>query len=297
MSARIIDGKAHAEALRGEIARDVEAFRAATGVVPRLAAVLVGNDPASAVYVRNKERACARVGIASTIVALPATTQQAELLETLHLLNRDAAVHGILVQLPLPRGLDEMAIIQAMEPLKDVDAFHPINVGLISIGKPRFLPCTPAGVEVLLQRAGVAVAGADVVIVGRSNLVGKPLAMMLSQKGVDATVTICHSRSRDLATHTRRADIVVAALGQPEFITGAMLKPGAVVVDVGINRLPDGRMVGDVHFASAAEVASQITPVPGGVGMMTVTLLLANTLKAAQLQWERNNPTASTQVC
>ena len=251
---------------------------------PSLTVVLVGADPASQVYVRNKRRACEKAGFESTLHELPETTTTDELLALIDSLNEDAGVHGILVQLPLPPGVDERQIVLAIDPKKDVDAFHPENVGLLFDGRPRFLPCTPFGIHQILLREEIPIEGADVVIVGRSNLVGKPMALMLAQKGAgaDATVTLCHSRTRDLAAHTRRADIVIAAIGRAEFITADMVRPGATVIDVGINRTADGRLVGDVDTAGVSEVAGAITPVPGGVGPMTVTMLLENTLSAAR---------------
>jgi methylenetetrahydrofolate dehydrogenase (NADP+)/methenyltetrahydrofolate cyclohydrolase len=251
-----------------------------------LAAVLVGDNPASRVYVRNKRKACQQAGFESWLHELPHQTTQAELLELVDRLNGDSAVHGILVQLPLPPQIDEAMIIQTVSPLKDVDAFGPENLGLLAAGHPRYLPCTPLGVQQLLLRNGVRLEGAHVVIVGRSNIVGKPLALILMQKtaGANATVTVCHSRSRDLSGLTRQADVVVVAIGLAQFLKADMVRPGAVVVDVGINRLPDGKLVGDVDFAAVSQVASAITPVPGGVGPMTITMLLHNTLSAAQLQ-------------
>ncbi|HUG93428.1 MAG TPA: tetrahydrofolate dehydrogenase/cyclohydrolase catalytic domain-containing protein [Planctomycetaceae bacterium] len=284
MSARIIHGKAIAARLRDETARDVADFRAATGIQPHLAAILVGDDPASAVYVRNKQRACEQAGILSTLDRLPAATSQTDLLVRVAQCNESPAVHGILVQLPLPPHIDEKAVLDAVSPLKDVDAFHPENVGLIVQGRPRFVPCTPAAVQKLLVEAGVPIAGAHAVILGRSEIVGKPLASLLVQKapGADATVTVCHSRTRDLAAIARTADILVAAIGRPRFVTADMVKPGAAVIDVGINRV-DGQLVGDVDFEPVAAVASAITPVPGGVGPMTIAMLLSNTLTAARL--------------
>jgi methylenetetrahydrofolate dehydrogenase (NADP+)/methenyltetrahydrofolate cyclohydrolase len=284
MPAKIIDGRQIADTLRTEIARDAAAFQATTGVPAHLAAVLVGDDPASAVYVRNKQTACEKAGIKSTLLALSAQTTQIGLLAIVERLNADSLVHGILVQLPLPRQIEPQKVLDAVTPLKDVDCFHPENVGLLSQGRARFLPCTPAGVQQLLIPAGVQIPGAHVVIVGRSDLVGRPLALMLMQKGpaADATVTVCHSRSRDLAAVTRTADILVAAMGRPEFIKAEMVKPGAVVIDVGTSRVGE-RIVGDVDFASVSQVASAITPVPRGVGPMTITMLLANTVKAAHM--------------
>jgi len=283
MPARILDGKALADTMQAETAAGVAELVARGGPKPGLATVLVGEDPASHVYVRNKRRACERVGMTSVHHELPATTSQAELLALINRLNADPSVHGILVQLPLPPQIDERAVIQSVSPLKDVDAFHPETVGLLAAGHPRFRPCTPHGIQQLLVRNNVPIAGAHVVIVGRSNIVGKPLALMLMQKGPggDATVTIAHSRSRDLGALTRQADIVVAAVGRPILITADMVRPGAAVVDVGMNRLPDGRLVGDVDYAAVAQIAGAITPVPGGVGPMTITMLLHNTFHAA----------------
>ncbi len=285
MSAKLIDGKAIAASIRNQLVAEVAAFRESTNVVPKLAAVLVGDDPASQVYVRNKEQACAKIGMASELFRLPGTTSQAELLDLVAKLNSDRSVHGILVQLPLPRHINETTVLDAVTPLKDVDCFHPENVGLMVQGRPRFKPCTPHGVQVLLQESGTVVDGAHVVVLGRSEIVGKPVAMMLLQKGdtANATVTVCHSRTRNLAEIIRSADILIAAIGKPEFVTAEMVKPGAVVIDVGINRVGD-RLVGDVAFESVSEVASAITPVPGGVGPMTIAMLMKNTLTAARIQ-------------
>jgi methylenetetrahydrofolate dehydrogenase (NADP+) / methenyltetrahydrofolate cyclohydrolase len=279
--AQLIDGKKIAAEIRAELTVQVADFSAQSGVVPCLAAVLVGDDPASAVYVRNKEKACADVGMKSQLFRLLASTTEAELLTLIARLNVDPVVHGILVQLPVPKQIDPDRVLQAVSPAKDVDAFHPENVGLLVQGRPRFLPCTPHGVLKLLERSGVATAGAHVVVVGRSNIVGKPLAIMLGQKGCDATVTLCHSRTIDLPAITRQADILVAAIGQPRFITAEMVKPGATVIDVGTNRT-DAGLVGDADFAAVSAVAGLITPVPGGVGPMTITMLLANTLASAK---------------
>jgi methylenetetrahydrofolate dehydrogenase (NADP+)/methenyltetrahydrofolate cyclohydrolase len=285
MTARIIDGKAIADKLRGEIAARVAEFRAQTRIIPHLTAVLTGDDPASAVYVRNKHLACEKAGIGSTVVRLSAETSQTELLATVERFNRDPAVHGILVQLPLPKQINPQVILDAVTPLKDVDCFHPENVGRLVQGRPRFLPCTPSGVQQLLIHEKVPVAGSHVVIIGRSEIVGKPLASMFMQKGMaaDATVTVCHSRTRDLVSITKTADILVAAIGVAEFVKAEMVKPGAVVIDVGINRVGE-KLVGDVDFAGVSQVASAITPVPRGVGPMTITMLLENTLTAARLQ-------------
>ena len=282
MPAQIIDGKAIAETVRNQVAAETQQLIRDTGVVPHLAAVLVGNDPASEVYVRNKERACQKAGIRSTLHRLDAATTQADLLELIATLNRDVSVHGILVQLPLPKHLDPTQILDAILPTKDVDAFHPENTGLMLQGRPRFLPCTPAGVMKMLEVSTVATAGRHAVVIGRSDIVDKPMAALLVQKGVDATVTICHSRTGDIGAVCRTADILIAAVGIPEFVKGDMIKPGAVVIDVGINRVNE-RLVGDVDFAAASPVASAITPVPGGVGPMTIAMLLQNTLKSARL--------------
>lgn len=284
MPARLIDGKAIAASIRERLAVNVTAFTATTGVTPKLAAVLVGDDAASQVYVRNKEQACQKVGMASDVHRLAASTTQDELLELVGRLNADPTVHGILVQLPLPKHIHETTVLDAVHPLKDVDCFHPENVGLMVQNRPRFLPCTPHGVQVLLRESGTVVDGAHVVVLGRSEIVGKPVGMMLLQKGetANATVTICHSRTKNLAEVTRSADILIAAIGKAEFVTADMVKPGAVVIDVGINRR-DNALVGDVAFASVSEVASAITPVPGGVGPMTIAILLENTLTAANL--------------
>jgi methylenetetrahydrofolate dehydrogenase (NADP+)/methenyltetrahydrofolate cyclohydrolase len=286
MSAALLDGKQLAQTMQAEIAARVAAFTQAKGVRPGLATVLVGDDPASHTYVKNKRRACQKVGIESFRHELPASTSQPELLDLVRRLNADPQVHGILVQLPLPRHINEAAIVDAVSPLKDVDGFGPESLGLLAAGRPRYLACTPHGIQQLLVRNGVRPAGAHVVVVGRSNIVGKPLALILMQKGqgADATVTVCHSRTPDVAALTRQADIVVVAIGKPRFLRADMVRPGAVVVDVGTNRLPDGTWAGDVDFAGVRQVASAISPVPGGVGPMTITMLLHNTLQAAQLQ-------------
>jgi methylenetetrahydrofolate dehydrogenase (NADP+)/methenyltetrahydrofolate cyclohydrolase len=286
MSAALLDGKSLAQTMQAETAAAVRLFLQQHGMRPGLAAVLVGENPASQIYVRNKRKACEKVGIESWLHELPATTTQTELLNVVQRLNADPAVHGILVQLPLPRQIDEPAIIRAVSPLKDIDGFGPENLGLLTAGYPRYLPCTPHGVQQLLLRNKIAIEGAHVVIVGRSNIVGKPLALILVQKaaGANATVTVCHSRSRGLADITRRGDIVIVAIGQAGFLKADMVPPGAVVVDVGMNRLPDGKLAGDVDFDAVSQVASAITPVPGGVGPMTITMLLVNTLEAARLQ-------------
>ena len=282
--ATLLDGKQLAQTMQAEIATEVAVLVKAGGKPPGLAAVLVGDNDASQRYVRNKRKACQQAGMESWVHQLSASTMQTELLDLIEHLNNDASVHGILVQLPLPKLIDELAVIRAVLPLKDVDGFCPESLGLLAAGKPRFLACTPLGIQQLLLRNGVAIEGKHVVIVGRSNIVGKPLALILMQKaaGANATVTVCHSRSDNLADLTRQADILIVAIGQAEFLRASMVKPGAVVVDVGMNKLPDGKLVGDVAFAEVSAVASAITPVPGGVGPMTITMLLYNTLRAAQ---------------
>lgn len=281
MAAQLIDGKAVSAATRAVLSEEIAAFRETTGVTPALAVVLVGSDPASAVYVRNKHKACLAVGIRSEEYTFPDTATEEELLSLVRKLNEDDNIHGILVQLPLPKQICEEHVLCAISPLKDVDAFHPENVGRIVAGKPRFLPCTPAGVTELLSYYKMPTDGKECVIVGRSNIVGKPLFHLML--GANATVTVCHSHTKNLAEITRRADILVVAIGRARFIGAEMVKAGAVVVDVGINRLPDGKLCGDVDFDAVAEKASYITPVPGGVGVMTVTELLKNTLTAAKI--------------
>ena len=283
MAARIIDGNAIAEAVRADLARQVEEFQRQSQTTPGLAAVLVGQDPASQIYVRNKRRACEKAGMRSTLHQLPEQTTQAELLALVAQLNANPLVHGILVQLPLPAHIREEAIVDAVHPDKDVDGFGPVNLGLLAAGRPRFLPCTPHAVQQMLLRSDIPVDGRHVVIVGRSNIVGKPLALMLMQKlpGANATVTVCHSRTGDIGSLTREADIVVVAIGQPRFLRAEMVRPGAVVIDVGINRV-EGRTVGDVDFEPVSRVAGAVSPVPGGVGPMTITMLLFNTLEAAR---------------
>lgn len=278
--AAIIDGKAISAELREEIKQRTAQLVEQKGITPGLAVVLVGDDPASKVYVRNKQRACEQVGFYSEQVILPADTDMATLRSVIQRLNDDPRIHGILVQLPLPDGLDEGEVIMMIDPLKDVDAFHPINVGRIVSGGYRFAPCTPAGIMQLLRRSGVEIAGRECVVVGRSNIVGKPMALLLLE--ANGTVTVCHSKTTALAQVCRRADILVCAVGRQGFITADMVKPGAAVIDVGINRLPDGRLVGDVDFSGVEKVAGFITPVPGGVGPMTITMLLENTLRAAE---------------
>ncbi len=288
MSAKILDGKQLALQIRSEIAERVQAFRQSTGIAPCLAAILVGDDAGSQVYVRNKELACAKAGMESRLFRMPGTTSTAELLELLDRLNADPMIHGILVQLPLPRQIDERLILDRVSPAKDVDAFAPENVGLISQGRPRYLPCTPHGVLQLLHRSGIALTGAEVVVVGRSDIVGKPLVSMCLQKlgpcgasNANATVTCCHSQTKDLGSVTRRADILIVAIGRPRAITADMVKPGAVVIDVGINREGDA-IVGDVDFEAVSAIAGAITPVPGGIGPLTIAMLLENTLTAAK---------------
>jgi methylenetetrahydrofolate dehydrogenase (NADP+) / methenyltetrahydrofolate cyclohydrolase len=288
MSARILDGKSMAADLRAEIAAAVAALRGQAGWVPGLGVVLVGDDPASRSYVSAKEKACAAAGIHSREVGLPATASRAEILAAVRSLNEDDAIDGILVQLPLPDSSIEREVIEAIDPAKDVDGFHPVNVGRMVLGLPSFVPCTPNGVVEMLRRAGVPLSGAAVVVIGRSQIVGRPLSILLSQKGVDATVTLCHTRTKDIGRHTRAADVVVVAAGRPSTLTAEMVKPGAVVIDVGVNRVPDAtkasgyRLAGDVDFAAVAEKAGAITPVPGGVGPMTIAMLLHNTVEAAR---------------
>jgi methylenetetrahydrofolate dehydrogenase (NADP+)/methenyltetrahydrofolate cyclohydrolase len=294
LTARIIDGKAIAEKVRGEVAEGVAQFKREHGSVPGITVVLVGDDPASHVYVRSKERAAAAIGMNGATRLLPAETTREELLAVVNELNADPAVHGVLVQIPLPKHLDEDEIVLAIDPRKDVDGLHPENFGLLFSGQTRFAGATPLGVQRILVEEGVEVNGAHVVIVGRSNLVGKPLAGLLLArgKGANATVTVCHTGTRDLAAETRRADILVSATGMPGSITGDMIRPGAVVIDVGTTRVADPskksgyRLAGDVVFGEAVEVASAITPVPGGVGPMTIAMLLANVLTAARLAAE-----------
>jgi methylenetetrahydrofolate dehydrogenase (NADP+)/methenyltetrahydrofolate cyclohydrolase len=284
MAARLLDGKALAQTMQAEIAAGVAEFVRRTGNKPGLATVLVGDNPASHTYVRNKRRSCEKAGMVSVVHDLPSSTSQADLLALLGRLNADPGVHGILVQVPLPPHIDESAVVDAVHPLKDVDGFGPASLGLLTAGRPRYLACTPHGIVQLLQRNGIALAGKHVAIVGRSNIVGKPLALLLLQKGIDATVTVCHSRTSNVGAATLQADVVVMAIGSARYLKADMVRPGAVVVDVGTNRLPDGRQAGDVDFDAVKEVASAITPVPGGVGPMTITMLLYNTLEAAKRQ-------------
>jgi methylenetetrahydrofolate dehydrogenase (NADP+)/methenyltetrahydrofolate cyclohydrolase len=306
MRAKILDGRSVAEQIKNEVAEEVRRLSEQHSIRPRLAAVLVGDDGASAVYVRNKVRACAEVGIESEQLALPASTTTQDLLSIVRGLNQHRDVDGILVQLPLPKQIDESSILETVDPSKDVDGFHPTNVGLLAMGRPRFVPCTPAGIMELLDRNQIEVAGANACVVGRSQIVGRPVASLLLQR--HATITICHSRTRDLSAVTRQADILVAAIGRPAFIRGDYIKPGATVIDVGVNKVTDvnvaramfgdeaGKrieaierlgytLVGDVHPAEADQVAGQRTPVPGGVGLLTVAVLMRNTLQAAR--WRR----------
>lgn len=280
MSAKILDGKMLSAKIKDELKTEVENLKK-DGITPSLAVIIVGDDPASKIYVKNKKLACEYCGIKSLEYALSADTTQEELLALIDKLNNDSSVSGILCQLPLPKGLDEEAVINAISPAKDVDAFHPVNVGKIMVGNFDFLPCTPAGVMELIKLSGIEVKGKKCVVVGRSNIVGKPMSMLLLHQ--HGTVTICHSKTADLAAEVKQADIVVAAVGVPELITGDMIKEGAVVIDVGMNRLADGRLVGDVEYESCASLASAITPVPGGVGPMTIAMLMRNTVKAALL--------------
>lgn len=294
MRAKLIDGKAIAANVRDTISRAVEEMKQKHNYTPGLATVLVGEDPASASYVRSKQRMCERLGIRSVGHNLAADAPQEEVERVVSQLNADPSINGILVQLPLPNHIDEEAVLNSISLQKDVDGFHPINIGRLAMKgrEPLFIPCTPHGCMVLLEEAGVPLSGAEAVIVGRSNIVGQPMAMLLQK--ANATVTVCHSRTKDLRAHLKRADIVVAAIGRAEMITGEMLKPGAAVIDVGINRIDDPaekrgyRLVGDVEFESAKEVAGAITPVPGGVGPMTIAMLMQNTLTAAHLALEKN---------
>ena len=289
MPAELIDGVAIARSIREEVARDAAAL-AIQGITPGLAVILVGDDPASSVYVGAKNKACDAAGMRGSTIRLPADTSQRVLLELIEDLNRDDEVHGILVQLPLPGHIDTGAVVLAIDPAKDVDGFHPVNAGKLMAGeRDGFVPCTPAGIQELLRRTGVVTEGAECVVVGRSNIVGKPIAALMSRdtSGANSTVTVCHRHTRDLGMHTRRAEILIVAAGRPQLVTGDMIRPGAVVIDVGVNRVTDSsakngyRLVGDVDFDSASAVASKITPVPGGVGPMTIAMLLANTIRAA----------------
>ena len=278
--AEIISGKLVSQEVRKNITREVAEFKEKTGVTPGLAVILVGNNPASCVYVRNKHKACLEVGMNSYEINMPETTTEAELLSKIEELNHDTSVHGILVQLPLPKHISEETVLNAISPKKDVDAFHPTNVGKIVSGKYDFLPCTPAGIMELLHFYNVDITGKECVVIGRSNIVGKPMALLLLAE--NGTVTVCHSKTKNLSEVTKRADILVVAIGRANFVTKDMVKEGAVVIDVGINRLDDGKLAGDVDFQSVEPIVSKITPVPGGVGPMTITMLLKNTLTAAK---------------
>ena len=277
--AQLIDGKAIAAEITEEMRLRAQALRE-KGIVPCLAVILAGNDPASEIYVRNKRRACKRAGIESRMIRLDQSVSREEILREIHALNQDPAVHAVLVQLPLPGHLDETEILSAVLPEKDADGFHPLNAGRLLTGEKGVLPCTPAGCMELLRRTGVSLSGAEAVVIGRSNIVGKPMSLLLLRE--NCTVTLCHSRTKNLAEHVRRADVVICAVGRPGLVTGEMIKPGATVIDVGINRLADGRVVGDADFESVSAVAGAITPVPGGVGPMTIAMLLKNTVQA----WE-----------
>ncbi len=279
MTARIIDGKAIAQEVRAEWRTRADALKA-RGITPGLAVIIVGEDPASKVYVANKVKACAELGLHSEHIALPADTSEADLLARIDALNKDPKIHGLLVQLPVPKHIDSNKVLLAIDPAKDVDGFHPVNVGALATGNMRFAPCTPYGCLKLLEKSGVSIEGKHAVVVGRSNIVGKPMALLLLQN--NATVTICTSKTQDLAKHTRDADILVVATGRAKMIKGDMIKPGAAVIDVGMNRDENGKLCGDVDFESAKEVAGYITPVPGGVGPMTITMLVANTVQSAE---------------
>jgi methylenetetrahydrofolate dehydrogenase (NADP+)/methenyltetrahydrofolate cyclohydrolase len=296
VAAKIIDGKAIAEAVRSELKERVAAL-SAKGTTPGLGVILVGDNPASRSYVTAKERACESIGIYSDDNRLPADTSETDLLNKINQMNQDSRIHGILVQLPLPKHIDESTVLLAIDPAKDVDGFHPMNVGKMMIGEETFFPCTPHGVVQMLMRSGIETAGKHVVVVGRSNIVGKPVANMLLQKkeGANATVTLCHTGTTDLGSFTRQADILIAASGWPNTVTTDMVKPGSVVIDVGVNRVEDAskksgyRLVGDVDFDGVSTVASHITPVPGGVGPMTITMLLYNTVLSAEIEFEKGD--------
>lgn len=284
METTLLSGKAFASQLKAEAKAKAEQLHAKYGITPGLAVIIVGEDPASKVYVANKEKGCAETGIYSEVIRMPEDTDKQTLLAEIHRLNNDDKIHGILVQLPLPKHIraEEAEILEAISPLKDVDGFHPINVGNLSIGKDALVPCTPHGCIRMLEMAGIEIAGKHAVIIGRSNIVGKPMAQLLLSR--NATVTVCHSRTANLAEITRQADILVAAVGRPYFVTADMVKKGAVVIDVGINRLESKKLVGDVDFENVSQVASAITPVPGGVGLLTIAMLMQNTVFAAELQ-------------
>ena len=276
---QLIDGKAIAAEITEEMRLRAQALRE-KGIVPCLAVILAGNDPASEIYVRNKRRACKRAGIESRMIRLDQSVSREEILREIHALNQDPAVHAVLVQLPLPGHLDETEILSAVLPEKDADGFHPLNAGRLLTGEKGVLPCTPAGCMELLRRTGVSLFGAEAVVIGRSNIVGKPMSLLLLRE--NCTVTLCHSRTKNLAEHVRRADVVICAVGRPGLVTGEMIKPGVTVIDVGINRLADGRVVGDADFESVSAVAGAITPVPGGVGPMTIAMLMKNAILAAE---------------
>jgi len=291
MAARIIDGKSIAQEIREKIKKEVEELREKYDIVPGLVTILVGDDPASISYVKGKQKVAQALGFYSVEERLPESASEDELIKLIDKYNKDLRIHGILVQLPLPKSINERRVISAIDPRKDVDGFHPVNVGKMVIGEPCFLPCTPYGILVILEKIGCQVEGAEVVVVGRSNIVGKPIANLLMQKRKpvgNATVTICHTRTKDLTSHTKRADILIVAVGKPKFITADMVKDGAVVIDVGVNRIgttPEGKAIlcGDVDFENVKEKAKAITPVPGGVGPMTITMLMKNTLEAAKM--------------
>ena len=291
MAARIIDGKSIAQEIREKIKKEVEELREKYDIVPGLVTILVGNDPASISYVKGKQKVAQALGFYSVEERLSESASEDELIKLIDKYNKDLRIHGILVQLPLPKSINERRVISAIDPRKDVDGFHPVNVGKMVIGEPCFLPCTPYGILVILEKIGCQVEGAEVVVVGRSNIVGKPIANLLMQKRKpvgNATVTVCHTRTKDLASHTKRADILIVAVGKPRFITADMVKDGAVVIDVGVNRIgttPEGKAIlcGDVDFENVKEKAKAITPVPGGVGPMTITMLMKNTLEAAKM--------------
>ncbi len=296
VTATILDGRALAQEIRRQVAADIAELSARSSLVPGLAVVLVGEDPASQVYVRNKENACKAAGMRGTVVRLPEQVREPELLAAIDRLNADRSVHGILVQFPVPGHIEERAVVERVAPQKDVDGFHPFNLGLLARGTPRFVPCTPLGIRELLAHGGIETRGMHAVVLGRSQIVGKPMALLFLQKGQggDATVTVCHTATRDAASLARQADLLVVAMGQPERVTADWIKPGAIVIDVGIHRCDDGRLCGDVHFPSAAEVAARITPVPGGVGPMTIAMLLRNTVQAARMSLESNGPHQQT---
>lgn len=287
MTAKILEGKVFATQIKEEVKRDVESLKAEYGVTPGLAVIIVGENPASKVYVANKHRSCGEVGIYSAVIEMPEDTTKEQLLKKIDELNKDGKIHGILVQLPLPAHIsaDEAEILDFIHPDKDVDGFHPINVGKLSVGQEHLVPCTPLGCIKMMELAGIEIKGKNAVVIGRSNIVGKPMFNLLLSR--HATVTVCHSRTKNLAEITRLADILVVAIGKPNFVTADMVKPGAVVIDVGINRIAPKKLVGDVDFESVKEVAGAITPVPGGVGLLTIAMLMHNTVKAARIQFNR----------